>query len=290
MPVRIAAVCLSFALLAAAGPAAAQDEASLRSYFEGRRVTLRIDMPGSSDGVDVHADSSQPMDYSRYRARLRQFGASIRAGESAMVTLVKVKKDLVEFQLGGGGFGTFGDDTSTSVSMPLVEKSRREKELEQAVRDEDDKRRRRELQRDLDELRDRRERENRRIEVAKALAEERKREIVASKRRSGGARFNLRYDDAVPRGIRPDEIMAALAEYVDFSPASGLYGMRGTEHLPRKGMSRGDAELEFGDPIDVYDRREGRLTVTTIRFVSGRDQISAEFVEDVLIRFTIAPR
>ena len=38
-----------------------------------------------------------------------------------MVTLVKVKKDIIEFQLDGGGFGTFGDNTSTSSNIPLVE-------------------------------------------------------------------------------------------------------------------------------------------------------------------------
>ena len=47
---------VSFAVIAAA-PAQAQDEAALRSYFEGRRVTVKIDMPGTSDGVDVRADA-----------------------------------------------------------------------------------------------------------------------------------------------------------------------------------------------------------------------------------------
>ena len=44
-------------------PAAAQDEAALRLFFEGRRVTVTIDMPGTSDGVDVHADASRPIDF-----------------------------------------------------------------------------------------------------------------------------------------------------------------------------------------------------------------------------------
>src|SRR5262245_17877542 len=121
---------------AAAGPAAAQDEPALRSFFEGRRVVLRIDMPGTSDGVDVLVDSRHPIDSERYRDRLKDFGTSIRAGDSATITLIKVKRDLIEFQLGGGGFGTFGDDTSTSVYMPLVEKSSRERDLESEIKDE----------------------------------------------------------------------------------------------------------------------------------------------------------
>src|SRR5712692_9870776 len=113
--------------VAVAMPAAAQDEATLRSFFEGKRMALKIDMPGTSDGVDIRVDSSRPLDYGRYGDRLKEYGAAIRAGQSATVTLVKVKKDLIEFQLDGGGFGTFGDDTSTSVYIPHIDKSSREK-------------------------------------------------------------------------------------------------------------------------------------------------------------------
>src|ERR1035437_2889404 len=125
-------------VVALAAPAAAQDEAALKAYFEGRHVTLRIDMPGPSDGIDVGADARAAIDYQRYGNDLKRYGTSIRSGDSVVVTLVKVKKDLIEFQLAGGGFGTFGDDTSTSVSMPLLDKSKREKELEKRVHHEDD--------------------------------------------------------------------------------------------------------------------------------------------------------
>ena len=40
-------------MLAIASPAGAQTEETLRAAFEGKRVTLRIDMPGTSDGVDI---------------------------------------------------------------------------------------------------------------------------------------------------------------------------------------------------------------------------------------------
>src|SRR5262249_53201075 len=141
-----------------------------------------IDMPGTSDGVDIHPDSNTPLDYQQYRHRLRTYGTSIRVGESEVVTLIKVKRDLIEFQLAGGGFGTFGDDTSTSVYMPLVEKSEREKTLEREIREETDSHRRRELERDLDEMRDAREAHNRRIEARRAEAEELKRERIAEER------------------------------------------------------------------------------------------------------------
>jgi len=203
-------------LLSLAAPAAAQTEAQLKEFFEGRLVTLRVDMPGTKDGVNVYPEVRRSIDLDRYRGDLRQYGAAIRAGDTVMVTLVKVKGDLVEFQLGGGGFGTFLDDTDTSVYIPLVGKSDREKFLETRVREEDNRGRRRQWQRELDGLRDARERENRRIWAARERLSELKRERVAYQRITGGSRFNVRYLRQVPFGLGPDDIMAALAEFVDF--------------------------------------------------------------------------
>ncbi|MBZ5559992.1 MAG: hypothetical protein LAO77_22250 [Acidobacteriia bacterium] len=306
---RISTVVSAAMTLGMAVPAAAQNEAALKSYFEGRRVTPRIDMPGTSDGIDVQADASQAIDFPHYRDTLKRYGVAIHTGEPALVTLVKVKGDLIEFQLGGGGFGTFGDDTSTSVNLPPVEKSEREKELEKRVRDEDDRGRKREMERELNELRDRRERENRRIAVERERLQAVKRDEVAERRLRGGSRFNLRYRDSVPPGMRPEDVMAALAEYVDFNGVA----TQGTAALPvppalppppappatlppgniaqlRKGLLRADVEREFGGAAEVSQRREGALTVVTLVFNTGEQRITAEFVEDVLIRYTITAR
>jgi hypothetical protein len=290
----LSVLCLGL-IAAIATPAAAQDEAALRSFFEGRRVVVAIDMPGTSDGVDVHADSSHPLDYQQYGERLKAYGTAIHARESATVTLVKVKKDLIEFQLGGGGFGTFGDDTSTSVHIPYVEPSKRERDLDRLIRDEDDKHRRRQLEEERDELRERRERANRRIDVERAVAETHKRELLAERRLAGGSRFNLRYENAVPSGIKPEEVMAALAQWVDFS-SSGFPAPHIERTVsvftasPRKGMTRAEAEREFGAPVHDDEHREGGLTVTTLRFVSRDQQIVADFVEDIMVRFSMSSR
>jgi hypothetical protein len=296
---RASVLCFAGAIsLCSPAGAGAQDEATLRSNLEGMRVVLKIDMPGTSDGVDLRVDSNRPLDFRQHGDRLRACGAAIRAGDSALVTFVRVKNDLIEFQLDGGGFGTFGDDTSTSVYMPLVSKSEREKELEERVRNEDNSRRRRELQRELEELRDRRQRENRRIDVARAEAEERKRDRVAEQRLNGGSRFNLRYDGAVPVGITPAEVRAALADYVDFfaagvdvpPPPIAAEPLRAAGDLLHKGMSRPEVERELGKPTESSDRREGALTVTTLVFLFGEQRISVEFVEGMLVRYTITSR
>lgn len=278
-------------LLALALPAAAQDEAALRSAFEGKRVTLRIDMPGTSDGVDVQGDARRALDYKEYGDRLKRYGTAIRAGESATVTLVKIKKDLIELQLAGGGFGTFGDDTSTSVSIPDARKTQREKDLERRVDDENDRERRRALQRELDDLRDRRERENRRIAAERDRLSEAKRIRIAEQRLRGGSRFNLRYDDRVPEGIRPQDLVAALGEYVDFDG-----GVRpepppvGDITALRKGMTRAEAERAFGRPSETSRKGDGDLAVTTLVFDVGGQRVTADFVEDVLVRYTISSK
>jgi hypothetical protein len=278
-------------------PAAAQDEAALREAFEGKRVTLRIDMPGTSDGVDVHPEAGRGMDSDRYRTELRRYGPAIHAGDTVTVTLVKVKKDLIEFQLGGGGFGTFGDDTSTTVYMPLEDKSERERTLERLVRDEDDRDRRRRLQRELDDLRSRRERANRRITIEKERLEEAKRARVAEQRLRGGSRFNVRYEDRVPAGIRPEDLVVALTQYVDFDRAQSTRETAPPAPQPpadinalRKGMSLAEAEREFGRAVRSSERREGGILVTTRTFDVGQQSITADFVEDVLVRYTVTSK
>jgi len=310
--VRVITFAASIAA-AVSAPAQAQNEDALKAYFEGHRVAVRVDMPGTQEGVDVHADARQAVDLNAYRNDLRKYGVAIHAGQSAMVTLVKVKKDLIEFHLDGGGYGTFGDDTSTTVSMPLVEKSEREKELEHRIKDEADHDKRREMQRELDELRDHRERENRRIEAEKARIEAEKTALLAERRLHGGSRFNIRYQDRVPPGMRPQDVMAALAEYVDFGaavptvdaipapagaplpaplpPAAAAPAHAGGDVAQlRKGMTRGEVVGLFGRPVQTSQKVSSDITVVTLVFATDSQRVSADFVEDLLVRYTISSR
>jgi hypothetical protein len=214
----LTAAVAAFMVLAVA-PLGATNEARLRDWLEGRRVTVRIDMPGTHEGVNLHPDSRRTLDADDYRRHLRRYGVSIPAGETAVITLVKVKKDLIEVQLDGGGYGTFFDDTDTSAHIPFIGKTDRERSLEREIRDEPNRDRRRRLERELDGLRSWRERENHRIAAERARLSMMKEDRLAIRRAQGGSRFNLRFRDRVPYGLEPEDIMAMLSEYVDFGPS-----------------------------------------------------------------------
>jgi hypothetical protein len=96
-------------------------------------------------------------------------------------------------------------------------------------------------------------------------------------------------------------MMAALADYVDFGSLPGAGDPRVTRDdappapsgditLLRKGMTRGDAERAFGRPAETSERKDGGLIVTTLVFAVGDQRISADFVEDVLVRYTISSK
>jgi len=287
------------------GTVAAQSEDQLRSYFEGRSVVARIEMPGSDDGVDVYPGTSQPIDFPRHASRLKKFGTAIRRGDAVMVTKVKVKKDLIEFQLGGGGYGTFGDDASPDVSISSAPKTEREKNLEKDVKREKDPDKLRHMREELDALRKDREREDSHNRAAAAEASQIKEANIRQRRLEGGSRFNLRYKHQVPaQALTPESVMQALAAYLDFSETQGgdqlsqggsvLQG--GTDGLVpvgsiddlKKGMLADDVDALLGRPESISQRNEGKLVVSTSMYHSKDRIVSAEFVEGVLIRYTIS--
>jgi hypothetical protein len=288
-------------LAAAAGPGQAQSELHLRQFFEGKTVVVKLDMPGTEDGIDVYPGTSTPVDFPRVATRLKRYGTAIKRGEEIIVTKLRVKKDLIEFQLGGGGYGTFGDDDSPHVPWHAATKSEREKNLEKELATTTDPTRKRKVREELDGLRRRREREDAANRVAAQTAEQIKESNIRQRRLEGGSRFNLRYQPMVPaEALDPDGVMRALAEYVDFSPAldqrasaPGLHGEgaggTGTGGL-RKGLTVEEVDARFGRPQSISQRMEGSLQVSKSVYLTREQEIEAEFVEGVLIRFSVRSR
>jgi hypothetical protein len=287
---RFLAVCAL--LLLRTTPLSGQTETVLKEYFEGRTVSPKLAMPGTEDGVDVYPGSPRPLDYSRYADRLKEYGTAIRAGESVVVTKIRLKSKHIEFQLGGGGYGTFGDETSSSVPVPPAPITRREKNLEAELKRETDPVRKRDLKEELDELKSAREREDARNRSAVAEAQEHRKQNIRQRRLEGGSRFNLRYADRVPReALVPEAVIAALSQYVDF----GVLGPAGPQPSPatrpagglRKGMLLQEVDAVLGSPLSNTEGKEGRLKIQQRTYSSSMGQVRADFVEGVLIRYTV---
>ena len=280
-------------------PAFAQSESELKDFFEGKSVHVKLDMPASQEGIDVFPDARRPIDMNQYSSRIKSYGIAVHNGESVMITRVRVKDKLIEFQLGGGGYGTFGDDTNGSVSVPSAPKTQREKDLEKEVKSETDPARKKRLQRELDDMKSAREREDARNQSRAAAASEAKKERIAVDRLHGGSRFNIRYQEGVPPGLDAGGVMRALDQYVEFPFAAGPSSRPaarndGPPPTPaadlRKGMLREDVDAALGKPDKTSEAVEGKLHVTLAMYTRGGQMVTTQFVEGVLIKYSISSR
>lgn len=285
----------------------AQNEAALQRYFEGKQVRVKIDMPGTHDGIDLYWKKDPPVDFKSYSQRLKKYGVALRDGDTVRITTVKLKQKNIEFQLGGGGYGTAGDD-SGSVSLPSISKSRRESDLEKEVKSESDKQRLDGLNRELSRLRDTRLREESYRRARQTELEMIKKQEIDQKRRQGGSRFNLWFPPAVlaESAPTPEMVMEALAQYVDFSPLGGSSvtpmpartevvapAIKSPAAVPdrlRRGLTREQVQAMLGRPRSSAKRAEGTLEVETDIFEDDVDRTEVDFVNGVVVRFRVASK
>ncbi|HVO56343.1 MAG TPA: hypothetical protein VMT51_01480 [Dongiaceae bacterium] len=315
-------LCLLW-LLCAAAPGRAQDATALERFFVGQEVTVKLDMPGSQKGVDLRFNKATPMDWKEYSGRLKQFGVALRKGDVARVTTVVVKSDMIEFQLDGGGFGTFGDDTQTTVTAQPLEKSDYEKSLEQQIADTTDDDRKRSLQRDLDRERARREKQDAKNRSDAQVASQMKAQQVSDKRMRGGSRFNLRWNGSVPAAdLTPEGLMQSLAEYIDFrgrgtsgdagrapggpaetsnnpvgeSSASGAASTAGNADssptaLLKRGMKMSEVEALLGSGRQLSESTgSDGLKTQVVEYHTDDRLAQVTYVEGVVVRFSISSR
>jgi hypothetical protein len=297
-----------------AAPAAAQTEAQLKQAFEGQYVVVRMEMPATHRGVDLNPAREPSVDFATYSARLREFGVAIREGDRVLVTSVRVKKKNIEFHLGGGGYGVWGDD-SGYVYVPTAEKSRREKDLEKRIKDERDPERRRRMKRELDDLKDDRRREDRDREAEKRYLEEQKKSEIADKRLDAGSRVNVWLPEATlaTGAPTPAELRRLLAPVIDFGgdgPRPRLTSnsrdlerrdddRRADDRRPsssgsdadlRRGMTTEDVHDLLGKPVRSKAGKQGDLATLTEWYESGDRITEVTYAAGVVIKFATSSK
>lgn len=286
----------------------AQSEAALRAAFEGKLVSVKVGMPGTSKGIDVFPLEPARVNWREVAERVKDNGTALKIGDQVMITKVVVKKNShIEFQLGGGGWGTFFDDAGTSnVSVTTEGESQAEKDLKKAIKEAPGPTRRKELERELRTVRDRRERENARARADAQQANAAHEANVRAKRAEAGSRFNIRFRNGIPQeSLTPDGVMAALAEFVDFNAggskvatASGAStatpaptNSGGGRHAQlRKGLTVKEVEELLGPADSAGEEKQGALTLNKRSYTSDGMKVSTSFLNGVLIDFAITPK
>jgi hypothetical protein len=307
---RTTAIFLFLAAAMLAPSLRAQSGSALQSYFTGKEVLVKIDMPGTQKGIDLRYNKPAPMDWKEYASRLKEFGASVRKGDTARITAINVKKDMIEFQLDGGGFGTARDDSNTTVAANHVDKSDYEKDLERQIANTDDPDTRRNLQRDLDRERSRRERLNVNNERSAQVASQLKAQTVQANRNTGGSRFNLRWSGSIPANqLTPDAIMKLLADYIDFiagtvnaNPAPGNNTVAPDASAADAPTGSPTAQLKRGMTMEAVTALLGTgkqlsesvgdagLKTQVFEYLTPDRRVEITYVDALLVRFSISSR
>lgn len=303
---RLQALILATSLFVP-GMLAAQNEAALRQAFEGKMISVKIAMPGTSRGIDVFPQQQAPVNFPQVADRMKDFGTALKAGDQVMVSKIAVKGNShIEFQLGGGGYGTLGDDAGTQrVFTGFESETAREKVLRDSIKVTSDATRKRQMEQELRNLRSARDRENDRARAEAEQANAVREANVRSRREQGGSRFNIRFRDGIPpEALTPAGIMAALSAYVDFEatgakataaavvPGAAAPAPRnpgGVSGL-RKGLSLREVEAMLGPAETAGEERQGIFTVLKRSYTAGGMKVMTSFVNDVLIDFTMSPR
>jgi hypothetical protein len=265
----------------------AQDEKALRKALEGQLVAPRIDMPGTTAGVNVFPYRPTPLEGDLGRD-LAEYGVGVPMGRAVRISRIKVKKEHIEFQLGEGG-----ERQEPTFSNPYVGKSREEKRLEDDIKKTKDAKLKRQLEDRLRDLQDRRRREEDRLEALARIEHE----LKLSQRTPeewalmAGSRFNVRFDTKVPaEALTSEGLRSMLARWVDFEPPPGsesVTPLAGPAEL-RKGMPMAEVELNFGEPTGCQDSDAGGLALRTCKWSLPEGHLEAQFVDGVLVKYTFS--
>jgi hypothetical protein len=234
------------------------------------------------------------VDYPEHAKRLKRYGTAIEAGQSALITKLKVKGNLIEFQLDGGGYGTSGDPTNPTVTAAAVPKTQREKDLEAALKTETDPAAKRLPRAGVGSTAKRPRARGPAQPIVAASATERRREYI-QQRRLQGAPLQL----ALPYGAcrpTPCEWTRCAPRWTSSSHSMLPASRRGRKSI-RCGRANGALALRKGLLVEewtparrahaTHQPQGGHARGNEATYDTRDGRVVADFVEDVLVRYTV---
>ena len=259
--------------------AMAQSEGDLKRYFEGRKVTVLIDMPATKEGVDIYPERDQPLEFHIMPAGSNNMEPLVEEeGDRLMITRIRVKEKHLEFQLGRWRLWDVGRTKSPLVSArDMPARGKREKWLRKTSKGRQTKPGGAGCVEYLDDLRRKRQRER---SPAPGGARNRHRTRKTADRATpvtrGGSRFNIHFEtEPGSSQLTPEAVMKALSEYVESSDGTvgrGVAAMRGA--VPASPLPAFSCLLTANFPILLGQRIKSGIkraipVRTSIGFVIG---------------------
>jgi hypothetical protein len=211
-------ILATFCLAAFAQDSREQAEARLRQAFQGENVALKIDMPATVKGVDILADRQNSTDSEKNQKRSKSYGTAIKSGDTVRVTGIRVTKNEITFELGGGGAreddpaAAAGARPDPAPASSLESRARMSVNAagNSTVTDNEN---------DHSTLRYQTAVRKRDDALAAAEYETRRREAIERARTTRlkmGSRFVIKFDARDTASVTADELKRILADYVVF--------------------------------------------------------------------------
>jgi hypothetical protein len=210
-------VLMVFSATALAQDSREAAQAKLTQAFQGKSVSLKMDMPATNKGVVVAAGS---IDQEKYQKRLKTYGTAIKNGEATVITGVRISGDEIVVEFAGGG-APEGDLGAAAGPRPVpTQPSSRESRSRSRMNANGDP--------NSSLLDDQNVRSTVKYESAKRQQADREAEAKYQARRQKaieqarelnlkmGSRLIIKFDNRNAAAVSPDELTKLLSAFVSF--------------------------------------------------------------------------
>lgn len=231
----------------------------LSPAFKGKKVLLKIDMPGDYTGINLWPDNADLKDSVPVSDRINKFGASLHINDISKITKVVVNEKKIELHLGGGGY-----NSRLFPKPPLPIKISYKEAFYKRKHDEDpDGPEASYYWEEYNKLKTKREDDDR---INRQNYENNLPELIRQARLRNGSRFILHFTTISAKSVTPEKLMEYLADYIDFSPVKLIRNtsdVRPTQRPPCLTAGLFSGEWQNSDKDTICIRKQ------TLTFDSG---------------------